>query len=313
MIVRNFEYLLALHREGHYGNAAKSCNVSQPTLSAGIKQLEEDMGVQIVRHGRRYDGLTSEGMRVLAWAQQMHDDCKGLRRELSELRQGIKGHFRLGVLPGASAIAPALSIALGDRLPLLRQSVVVASSASLIESIRENELDVALVHLEDLPGKELDTHLLYRERVFLFQSAITKQPRSVTWDYVLNKQLCMLRSAVSEQIQCQLDQCNANVISTDSMEVLSAHIAAGRYSAVLPQSLAIRLANVAHIQAVAIAGPGSHSNVGFVAGKNAFESAALRTLLEMVHTIELATSLRAILAVHRRLRPKADPSEDALT
>ena len=52
MIVRNFEYLLALHREGHFGNAAKSCNVSQPTLSAGIKQLEEDMGVEIVRHGR---------------------------------------------------------------------------------------------------------------------------------------------------------------------------------------------------------------------------------------------------------------------
>ncbi|CAB3976137.1 LysR family transcriptional regulator [Burkholderia cenocepacia] len=61
MIVRNFEYLLALHREGHFGNAAKSCNVSQPTLSAGIKQLEEDMGVEIVRHGRRYDGLTSKG------------------------------------------------------------------------------------------------------------------------------------------------------------------------------------------------------------------------------------------------------------
>lgn len=36
------------------------------------------MGVEIVRHGRRYDGLTSEGMRVLSWAQQMYDDCKGL-------------------------------------------------------------------------------------------------------------------------------------------------------------------------------------------------------------------------------------------
>lgn len=98
MIVRNFEYLLALHREGHFGNAAKSCNVSQPTLSAGIKQLEEDMGVEIVRHGRRYDGLTSEGMRVLSWAQQMYDDCKGLEREISALRRGIEGKFRLGKL-----------------------------------------------------------------------------------------------------------------------------------------------------------------------------------------------------------------------
>ncbi|WP_322359313.1 LysR family transcriptional regulator [Pseudomonas sichuanensis] len=110
MIVRNFEYLLALHREGHFGNAAKSCNVSQPTLSAGIKQLEEDMGVEIVRHGRRYDGLTSEGMRVLSWAQQMYDDCKGLERELSALRRGIEGQFRLGILPGTAGVAPTLSI-----------------------------------------------------------------------------------------------------------------------------------------------------------------------------------------------------------
>lgn len=66
MIVKNFEYLIALDREGHFGRAAKSCNVSQPTLSAGIKQLEEDLGVEIVRHGRRYDGLTLEGGTVLA-------------------------------------------------------------------------------------------------------------------------------------------------------------------------------------------------------------------------------------------------------
>ncbi len=119
MIVRNFEYLLALHREGHFGNAAKSCNVSQPTLSAGIKQLEEDMGVEIVRHGRRYDGLTSEGMRVLSWAQQMYDDCKGLERELSALRRGIEGQFRLGILPGTAGVAPTLSIALAEKTPLL--------------------------------------------------------------------------------------------------------------------------------------------------------------------------------------------------
>ncbi|WP_438452020.1 LysR family transcriptional regulator, partial [Listeria monocytogenes] len=91
---------------GHFGNAAKSCNVSQPTLSAGIKQLEEDMGVEIVRHGRRYDGLTSEGMRVLSWAQQMYDDCKGLEREISALRRGIEGKFRLGILPGTAGVAP---------------------------------------------------------------------------------------------------------------------------------------------------------------------------------------------------------------
>ena len=90
MIVKNFEYLIALDREGHFGRAAKSCNVSQPTLSAGIKQLEEDLGVEIVRHGRRYDGLTLEGGTVLAWAKKIERDCDGLESDLSALKRGLE-------------------------------------------------------------------------------------------------------------------------------------------------------------------------------------------------------------------------------
>ncbi|WP_336947595.1 LysR family transcriptional regulator [Asaia sp. HN010] len=56
---RNFEYLIALSTEGHFGNAVKACHVSQPTPSSGIKQLEEDLGVRTVRHGRRMMGSKS--------------------------------------------------------------------------------------------------------------------------------------------------------------------------------------------------------------------------------------------------------------
>lgn len=100
MIIRNFEYLLALNKERHFARAAAACRVSQPTLSAGIKQLEEDMDVLIVRRGRRFDGFTLEGERVLAWAQQMLEDCLRLRHELQGFRDhGMEGPFRLGMLP----------------------------------------------------------------------------------------------------------------------------------------------------------------------------------------------------------------------
>lgn len=309
MIVRNFEYLLALYREGHFGNAARSCNVSQPTLSSGIRQLEEDMGVEIVRHGRRYDGLTSEGMRVLAWAQQMYDDCKGLERELSALRLGMEGHFRLGVLPGTSAIAPTLSVALAEKIPRLHQSINVSNAPSLLQAIRDNELDMALMHLDNLPKEGFDTHLLYRERLFLFLTARAKQPRAVTWEQVLNRQLCLLKSAVAEAVEEKLTQCIAQTIHTESMEVLAAQLAAGKYSAVLPESLASRLADIPNLRAIAIVGPISHSSVGFVARKNAFDSAPSRALLEMVHTPELVTSLRTVMSVYRRFQSKADASE----
>lgn len=304
MIVRNFEYLLALYREGHFANAAKICNVSQPTLSAGIRQLEEDMDVSIVRHGRRYTGLTPEGMCVLAWAQQMFDDCKGLERELSAIRQGIEGKFRLGVLPGTSAVAPVLSVALAEKIPLLQQSIIVASSPSLFHGVRENELDTALVYLENLIEKKFDTRLLYRERFFLFVTDDTEKSRNVTWEHVLARRLCILNSALPETVHTHMTQSIEQIIHTDSMDVLSAHVATGRCSTVLPQSLAERLVHIPNLRAIAIAGPFSHANVGFVASKNAFDAGSSRAVLELVHTPEVVASLRAVMSVHRRLRPK---------
>lgn len=304
MIVRNFEYLLALHRERHFGNAAKSCSVSQPTLSAGIRQLEEDMDVQIVRHGRRYDGLTREGERVLAWAKQMYDDCKGLERELSALRRGLEGQFRLGVQTGTSAVMPTVSVALSEKIPLLEQSILTRDLASLLTAIRQHELDIALVYLENLDGKEFDTHLLYRERILLFQVSDDTQARSLGWEEIKKIPLCLMYSSLPDLTLTQLSQRDAQTIHTDSMEILVNHLATGRYSTVLPQSLAGRMVEVPRLQALAITGPGSHANVGFVASKNAFKSASSHALLELIHTPELVTPIKAIMSAHRRLRPK---------
>jgi excisionase family DNA binding protein len=66
MIVRYLDYLVALARERHFAHAATACNVTQPTLSAGMKQLEESLGVLIVERRQRFVGFTPEGERVLA-------------------------------------------------------------------------------------------------------------------------------------------------------------------------------------------------------------------------------------------------------
>ncbi len=63
MIIRHLQYLTVLARERHFGRAAAMCNVTQSTLSAGIKQLEESLGVLIVERGQRFIGLTEEGER----------------------------------------------------------------------------------------------------------------------------------------------------------------------------------------------------------------------------------------------------------
>ena len=74
VIVRYLEYLAVLAKERHFARAAAVCNVTQPALSAGIKQLEESLGVLIVERRQRFAGLTPEGERVLGWAQRVLAD-----------------------------------------------------------------------------------------------------------------------------------------------------------------------------------------------------------------------------------------------
>jgi DNA-binding transcriptional LysR family regulator len=70
-VIDKLEFLIALAREQHFGRAAETCSVTQPTFSAGIKQLEDTLGVLLVQRGSRFHSFTPEGERVLEWARRI--------------------------------------------------------------------------------------------------------------------------------------------------------------------------------------------------------------------------------------------------
>ena len=93
-MIDKLEFLLALAREKHFGRAAEACGVTQPTLSAGVKQLEETMGVLLVNRGSRFQGFTPEGERVLEWARRIVGDTRAMRQEIHALKHGLTGRLR---------------------------------------------------------------------------------------------------------------------------------------------------------------------------------------------------------------------------
>ena len=95
MLLKHLQYLTALARERHFARAAAACQVTQPTLSAGIKQLEDQLGLLVVQRGQRFEGLTAEGERVLAWAQRITADAESLEQEASRLRRVLEGRLRI--------------------------------------------------------------------------------------------------------------------------------------------------------------------------------------------------------------------------
>jgi DNA-binding transcriptional LysR family regulator len=304
LIIRNFEYLLALNKERHFARAAAACRVSQPTLSAGIKQLEEDMDVLVVKRGPRFEGFTREGERVLAWAQQMLEDCNRLKQELHELRDhAMQGPFRLGMLAATSALASVLSVAFAEKFPALQISMATDDPEHLLQRVRQGELDVALMYLDEPVAEGLDAYALYRERMFLVTTVDAGDGNRVSWEDVAALPLCLLKSAVPRTAQKHLEAA-PKVIHTDSAAVMAAHVGTGRWSTVLPQSLVTMLAKTPALRAIAIAKPGDQPNVGFVTVKRNPLPAAVQALMEMAHTPELVAAIRGMLAAYKDYQPK---------
>ena len=90
-MIDKLEYILALACERHFGRAAEACGVTQPTLSAGVKQLEDSMGVLLVNRGSRFKSFTVASS--TAWTVLLARSCVGCRRRAEPFPAlSFKGH-----------------------------------------------------------------------------------------------------------------------------------------------------------------------------------------------------------------------------
>ena len=96
VLMQQLEYLVLLARERHFGRAATSCNVSQPTLSVAIRRLESELGVVIVLRGHRLKGFTAEGGRVVTWAHRILAERDEMLADVARMRGRLHAKARLG-------------------------------------------------------------------------------------------------------------------------------------------------------------------------------------------------------------------------
>lgn len=105
MTLQQLEYMMAVARHGHFGRAADACNVTQPTLSAMIGKLEEEMGAKLFDRTRQPIVPTPVGERVILRAQEVLARADSIRDIVLEEKKSLGGVFRIGILP---TIAPYL-------------------------------------------------------------------------------------------------------------------------------------------------------------------------------------------------------------
>ena len=239
------EYLMALSREEHFGRAADSCGVTQPTLSAGIKQLEETLGVLLVRRGSRFIGFTPEGQRTLDWARRIVSDSRAMRQEIMALKKGLTGRLKIAAIPTALAMVAAITTPFRARHPDVRFTILSQTSIQILTQLENLEIDAGITYLDNEPLGRVSTVPLYQERYQLLTSpdAPLGNQQSVTWAEVAQVPLCLLTPDMQNRriIDELLRSAGGNpqpTLESNSVVVLFAHVRTGRWATVMPAKLA---------------------------------------------------------------------------
>jgi len=192
MFIRQLEYLVTVARERHFAKAADLCHVSQPALSSGIRSLEKELGVMIVRRGRRYLGLTAEGERVLVWAQQTLASLAYMREDASVAKSSMAGTLRIGAIPTTMTVAALLTGPCFAAYPNIRYVVSSLSAEAIVSQLDHFELDLGLTYLEDKVIEGFEKLHMFDERYVLLAGRGVSLEPTLTWDEAARLPLCLL-------------------------------------------------------------------------------------------------------------------------
>jgi DNA-binding transcriptional LysR family regulator len=269
-MIDKLEYLLALAREQHFGRAAEACGISQPTLSAAVKHLEETLGVLLVVRGSRFQGFTPEGERVLDWARRIVSDTRAMRDEVRASRTGLSGHLRIAAVPTALASVVRLIAPFHARHPEVSFSVFSRSTGEILAQLENLELDAALGYVDAGIGRMRTVPLYNEEYCLVIPSGHPLAAReSVGWPEVAQVPLCMLTPDMQNRqiVDTKLRAAGllvAPMLESDSIVALLSHVQAGQWGCVLPAALTQAIGLPMTIRLVPIADTGRTPVVGLI-------------------------------------------------
>jgi LysR family hydrogen peroxide-inducible transcriptional activator len=167
MTLTELRYLVAVADERHFGQAAARCFVSQPSLSAAIKNIESELGVRIFERSKAGVILTDVGINVVAQARRTLGEAARVKTIAQQGKNQLNGVLRLGVIPTiAPYLLPALTIALHKLAPKMTLDIEEAMTANLDQLLKAGELDAVIIALPfQAPG--IEVRALYDEDFFV--------------------------------------------------------------------------------------------------------------------------------------------------
>lgn len=146
MTIQQLEYLIAVDKHRHFGNAADSCFVTQPTLSAQLGKLEKELGVLLFDRSKMPVIPTEIGVQIIAQAKKVVSESKGILELVAQLKGDISGTLKLGIIP---TLAPYLLHRFIrrflDKYPNVKLEVQEMVTEEVVKKLKNDELDLGII------------------------------------------------------------------------------------------------------------------------------------------------------------------------
>ncbi|SFB11365.1 DNA-binding transcriptional regulator, LysR family [Poseidonocella pacifica] len=295
-MLEKLEMFIAVAQEEHFGRAATRLGITQPSLSAGIKQLEDRLGVKLIFRGSRFGGLTPEGQRALVWARRIVGDARQLKEEMRFTRHGLAGELRIAAIPTALSWSARLAARFSETHPRVSFTILSRTSGEILTLLDNLEVDAGISYLDNEPMGKVTTEPLYRERYMLVcrEDSPFAGRESVGWNELLGSRLCLLTKDLQNRRIINRNFERAGVlpeamIESNSTVALVATVLEGEWVTVLPADIARFLALENGLKLIPLMESYTGHTVGLVAPYREPHTPVLQALL--IEARRLATLL----------------------
>jgi len=288
--LKDLQYLVALADTRHFGKAAARCFVSQPTLSAQLRKLEQYLGAELVERQPRRVALTEVGEQVVARARSILQQSDEIVSIVKRDRDPLSGKLKLALIPTIGPyLLPKVAPSIRRALPRLQMLLYEFRTGPLLDRLRSGELDVGILALPvDLDG--LDSRALFDEPFFV---AVPSQHRLANRSSVSASDLKGETLLLLEDGHCLRDQAlevcgridvkeNQDFRAT-SLETLRQMVAAGLGMTLLPEMAAHSpFGNPRTLAMRPFARPAPVRQVGAVWRKSSTRVAAIKAVCDAI-------------------------------
>lgn len=288
--LKDLRYLVAVADTGHFGHAAQRCFISQPTLSAQLKKLEDYLGVQLIERQPRGATLTEAGEQIVARARLILSASDEVITIAQTHRDPLCGRLKVAMIPTVGPyVLPQVAPAARRRMPRLDLLLFEYQTAPLLQKIHAGEIDVGVLALPvDTEG--LSCRKLYDEdfNVALPESHPLAKQASIRVSDLADESLLLL-----EEGHCLRDQalevCNRISVHerqdfrATSLETLRQMVAAGAGVTLMPElASGGAYGNARGVIIRPLVRPTRHRQIGAVWRKSSARVAAIEAFCDVV-------------------------------